>query len=155
MTTRFDFRSGRPLSLDHLAHGRLWLGLGAVLVASVVVGSLVRASDAPGFLMVNDKVTHLCAYATLMAWFAQLFRHDLTRLLLAAGFVALGLAMELLQGMVPSRQGDVFDMLANTSGVLLAWSLSYTRFGELLPTLERTLLRTRDAARGRPEGRSG
>ena len=139
--TRFDFRSGRPFALDHLVHGRLWLGLGAVLIALVVVGSLTSVPAPVEGVMSNDKLVHLFVYATLMAWFAQLFRHDLTRLLLGLGFVALGALMEFVQGMVPARQFDVVDMVANTSGVLLAWALSYTRLGELLPAFERLLAR--------------
>jgi len=78
-----------------------------------------------------------------MGWFSQLFRHDLTRLLLAFGFTALGIGMEFLQGMVPHRQFDGVDMLANTSGVLLAWALAYTCVGNALPAIERPLIRLR------------
>jgi len=138
--TPFDFRSGRLLALDHLAHGRLWLGLGALLVALVMVGSLISVPAPVGRVMAHDKLVHLIAYATLMAWFSQLFRHDLTRLLLGLGFIVLGILMELLQGMVPSRRFEFVDMVANSSGVLLAWALSYTRLGELLPAFERRVM---------------
>ena len=144
--TRFDFRGGRPLALDHLVHGRFWLGLGTLLIALVVLGSLISVPKPVGAAMAHDKLVHLFAYAILMAWFAQLFRHDLTRLLLGLGFVALGVLMECLQGMVPARQFDVIDMIANTSGVLLAWALSYTRMGNLLAAFERRFLRRRSSA---------
>ena len=144
--TRFDFRSGRPLALDHLVHGRFWLGLGTLLIALVVLGSLISVPKPVGAAMAHDKLVHLGVYAILMAWFAQLFRHDLTRLLLGLGFVALGVLMECLQGMVPARQFDVIDMIANTSGVLLAWALSYTWMGNLLAAFERRFLRPRSNA---------
>jgi len=133
---RFDFLADRPLATDHLRYGPLWAALGAALVALVVFGSLSGAPNA-GPIALNDKLVHLGVYATLMAWFAQLFRHDLTRLLCGLCFVALGIAMEYLQGLIPTRQFELADMVANTSGVLLAWALSYTRFGNLLAAFER------------------
>lgn len=41
-----------------------------------------------------------------------------TRLAYAAGFVAMGIAMEFLQGMTGYRTFELLDMLANTIGVL-------------------------------------
>ena len=131
-----DSRPPRPFAFDHLRHGWLWFGLGMVMVALVVVGSLTSLSNAGG-VMLHDKVLHMGAYAALMSWFAQLFRHERTRLLLALGFIVLGIAMEVLQGLVPSRRSDLLDIVANTSGVVLAWALSYTRIGEILPAIER------------------
>lgn len=136
----FDFTPHRLFAMDPLRWKALWLALGAVLVATVVIASLIDLGPVGG-VMLHDKLVHLCVYAVLMGWFAQLFRHDLTRLLLALGFVALGIGIEFLQGLVPRRQFEQLDMLANTSGVLLAWALAYTRFGELLPALERALAR--------------
>lgn len=136
------FRTGRPLALDHLRYRGLWLGVGVLLVCAVTGGSLISVPPPVSAILLQDKLVHLLAYTALMLWFAQLFRHDLTRLLLALGFVALGVGIEYLQGMVPSRQFDVFDMVANGSGVLLAWALSYTWVGRLLPAMERLLERS-------------
>jgi len=137
--TRFDFRSDRLFSLGHLRHGGLWLALGAALILMVVTGSLVSLPKPAAGLMMHDKLLHLAAYAAMMSWFAQLFRHDLTRLLLVIVFVTLGVLVECLQGLTPARQFDVVDMVANTSGVLLAWALAYTRLGDILPSIERRL----------------
>jgi len=98
--------------------------------------------------MLHDKVAHLIAYAGLMGWFVQIFRHDLTRLVLLLGFVTLGIGVEFVQGMVPSRQFEVLDMIANTSGALLAWALAYTRVGQILPAVERLWLRLFTAPAG-------
>jgi len=133
----FDFRAPRPLATDHLRWGYLWIGLGCLLVALIVFLSLIAVPAAVSPFVLHDKVMHLCAYAAMMGWFAQIFRHDLTRLLLAAGFATLGIGVEFLQALVPARQFEVFDMLANSSGVLLAWALSYTRFGRVFSGLER------------------
>ena len=79
---------------------------------------------------------HVFAYACLMGWFSQLYRHDLTRLLLAIAFVVMGITIEFLQAMTPTRQFEVLDMIANSSGVLLAWALAYTWVGTLLSKFE-------------------
>ena len=71
-----------------------------------------------------------------MGWFAQLFKHDFTRIVLLLGLIGFGVGIELLQALTPSRQFDVIDMVANASGVLLAWSLSYTFFGDILERFE-------------------
>lgn len=139
---KFDFRAERPLAIDPLRWGYLWIGAGLLLVGLVVFLSLIAVPQAVTPFVLHDKVMHLCAYAAMMGWFAQIFRHDLTRLLLAIGFAALGIGVEVLQALVPARQYEVVDMLANTSGVLLAWALSYTRFGNLLAGFEAWVARS-------------
>jgi VanZ family protein len=66
----------------------------------------------------GDKLGHFVAYGWLMFWFAQLYAR---RLPWAAGFVALGIALEFLQGALGYRTFDALDMVANTLGVLLGW----------------------------------
>jgi len=129
--------------MDHLRLKALWFSLGVLLVSLVVVLSLVSLGPIVAGVTFNDKVAHVVIYAALMGWFSQLFRHDLTRLLLALGFTALGIGVEFLQGMVPHRQFELLDMLANSSGVLLAWALAYTRVGNTLPAIERRLMALR------------
>ena len=132
----FDLTAPRPLATDHLRLAPLWLAIGAAMVCAVVAASLVSIPASATF-MLHDKAVHLCVYAGLTGWFAQVFRHDGTRLLLVLGFAALGVGVEFLQGMVPGRRFEVPDMIANASGALLAWALSYTRIGRVLPAVER------------------
>ena len=66
----------------------------------------------------SDKLGHLLAYGALMFWFAQLYRE---RIFHAAGFIAMGAALELLQGWGGTRSFELLDMLANAAGVLLGW----------------------------------
>ena len=67
----------------------------------------------------GDKLGHFGSYALLMFWFAQLYR---VRIFYAIGFVAMGVALELLQGQLGYRSADVLDMGANALGVLLGWA---------------------------------
>ena len=70
----------------------------------------------------GDKFGHMASYLLLMFWFAQLYVEARTRVAYAVAFVAMGVALELLQGQVPSRVTDMADMGANAIGVLLGWA---------------------------------
>jgi VanZ family protein len=67
----------------------------------------------------GDKLGHFAAYGLLMFWFAQLYR---VRVFYAIGFIAMGVGLEFLQGHLGYRTSEVFDMYANTLGVLLGWA---------------------------------
>jgi VanZ family protein len=78
----------------------------------------------------GDKLGHLFGYGVLMFWFAQLYAR---RLGYAAGFIALGIALEVLQGRLGYRSLEGLDMLANTAGVLLGWGAARLRGKRLSP----------------------
>lgn len=124
------------LRVEHLRFRRLWLGIGLLMVLAVMVGSVISVPPTLKTFMVQDKVLHTVAYACMMAWFTQIYRHDLTRLMLGIALVLMGIFIEFVQGMVPARDLDGLDMIANTSGVLLAWALAYTWVGNTLAKLE-------------------
>lgn len=143
----FDFTPVHLLRPAPQHFSRLWLLLGALLVAVVIYVSVLPVPEVAMGVMSHDKLIHLSVYLLLMSWFAQIYRHDLTRLLLAVALVVMGIGIEFWQGTTPSRLFDPFDMLANTCGVILAWALAYTPFGSLLQSFDRWLavsLRTAD-----------
>jgi len=111
------------------------------MVATIFIMSLIDLSTPVVEFLWSDKVLHGVAYAGLMGWFAQIFRHDLTRLLLGLSFVTLGISIEFLQALTPTRQFDLLDMIANTSGIVLAWALSYTFLGTVLERFESLFVR--------------
>jgi VanZ family protein len=67
----------------------------------------------------GDKLGHFAAYGWLMLWFGFLYAK---RLPYAAGFIAMGIGLEILQGALGYRTYEVLDMAANTLGVLLGWA---------------------------------
>lgn len=70
-------------------------------------------------LGLSDKAVHLAGYAAMSALAAG-FCHVPSRvLLLAAGTVAAGAALEGAQYLLPYRSFELLDMLANTAGALL------------------------------------
>ena len=70
----------------------------------------------------GDKAGHLAAYGLLMFWFAQLYIARASRMAHAAVFVAMGVGLEFLQGVLGYRTYDVADMAANAIGVALGWA---------------------------------
>lgn len=134
------------MEIRHLRFRGLWISVGVMLLLAVAISSIITIPAPLRAVMLQDKVAHTFAYASLMGWFSQIYRHDLTRLILAVGLVAMGVGIEFIQGMTATRQFDVLDMVANTSGVALAWALAYTWVGSILAWLEslfcRAVLRT-------------
>ena len=128
------------LSVTHLRYTGFWLLIGFSLIAGISFMSLISIPAPVKQFLLNDKLMHVAVYGCLMGWFAQIFRHDLTRLMLGILFVSMGVLIEYIQGMVPHRQFEVLDMIANTSGVVLAWALAYTWMGGLLEWFEKSFL---------------
>lgn len=54
--------------------------------------------------------------------FCQIYDQSRTRLVYAAGFIAMGVALEYAQRMTGYRNFDVLDMLADAVGVALGWA---------------------------------
>lgn len=109
-----------------------WLALGWLLVVAVCWLSLTPSPMDSGIDQ-GDKVGHLLAYLSLMAWWGQLDTRT-NRLLLL--FLLMGMALEGLQGLTPQREPSLLDMLANASGALLGWLTSRT-WPDWLARLER------------------
>jgi VanZ family protein len=101
-----------------LARRNTWLTLGWGLVLAVVYLSLTPKPPSTDMIYFGDKIGHFLAYATLMGWWSQI---DSRHCRLALSFMLLGLALEIAQSFTDTRQGDVFDMAANSFGLGLGW----------------------------------
>jgi len=97
------------------------LGLGWAWAATIVWLSLTPSPPKVD-VEYSDKLGHLAAYALLMFWFTRLYARAAVRIAYALLFVAMGIALEFLQGQLGYRTHEVADMLANTLGVLLGWA---------------------------------
>jgi VanZ family protein len=100
---------------------RVWVAAGWAWAAAIVWLSLTPAPPDID-IAYGDKLGHFAAYGLLMFWFSQLYDKRKTRIAYAAGFVAMGIALEFIQGALGYRTYEVFDMYANTLGVLLGWA---------------------------------
>jgi VanZ family protein len=99
----------------------LAVALGWLLVAAIIWLSLTPSPPSldMGFDQA-DKLEHFFAYGSLMFWFAQLYVRNPVRLAYAAGFVALGIALEFIQAHV-GRDFELADMAADAAGVAIGW----------------------------------
>lgn len=125
---------------------RLWLAIGWGLVLAVIWVSLTPKPPDVG-IRINDKLSHLAAYAVLMGWFCQLYWQRSARLRNGLLLVAMGIALEVLQGLGQHRMFEYADMLANTLGVVAGGVLARGPLARLLLRLE-ALLPQRDRADG-------
>jgi len=112
----------------------LWLIIGYAMVAFVVYSSLESAPIEVINFEGSDKVMHMTAYFGLMGWFLQIYHARKAQIILACAFIAI------LQGLGGVRFFEFYDMLANSTGVLLAWSLVKTPFPQLLQYIESKVL---------------
>ena len=71
----------------------------------------------------SDKLSHFVAYFVLMWWFAQILPQSLY-FSLALKCIGLGIGMEIAQAFTEGRYSEFADVLANSAGVLVAWSVS-------------------------------
>ncbi len=99
-----------------------WLTLGWMLILLVFYASLFPVPQPKTDFNHMDKVHHFISYAVLMLWFSQLYRGKQRTLLLVA-LIAMGILIEFIQPYT-GRMFDPLDMLANSSGALVAWLLS-------------------------------
>ena len=92
------------------------------MVAGVWAGSLMPGRAVPTFA-VGDKILHAAAYFLLMAWFSGLFQRE-RQLTVAAVLLAMGFALDGMQGALSTRSFDLMDVVANAGGILLGLILA-------------------------------
>ena len=97
--------------------------LGWLMVAAIIWLSLTPSPPALDVAF-GDKLGHFAAYGSLMFWFCQLYARRITRVAYAAAFVAMGIALEFVQGATGYRSFELLDMAANTVGVLIGWGIA-------------------------------
>ena len=118
----------------------LWLGIGYLLIALVILLSLTSQPVFIGLpFAYEDKVYHTFAYFALMAWFAQIYHGRLQRNITAVFLISLGLLLEYLQSLNPARYAEYGDMLANTTGVALGYALALSKAKNILVGIEKLI----------------
>ncbi|MCW8900123.1 MAG: VanZ family protein [Gammaproteobacteria bacterium] len=119
---------------------KLWLCIGWLLILLLCYFSLTLNPPKIDIKFEYlDKLEHMFSYFVLMSWFAQLYHSKLTRVYYALFFIALGITLEVLQGLGGIRYFEYADMLANTTGVVIACLVTKNRGKDLLFMLERRI----------------
>lgn len=114
----------------------LWLVLGWALVLGIIWLSLTPTPiEVP--MAEGDKLGHILAYGALMVWFSSVYEGRILRVYLAIGFVAMGIALEFVQGWTGFRTFDVADMAASAVGVLAGWACAPPRTPNFLRRMEK------------------
>ena len=122
-----------------LSRRTLILILWAILIASVVIGSMLPAASPVmigiGRLQINDKVMHFCAYLSLSLLPVIGLRERRKGLLAGLSMFLVGILMEAGQHFSPGRAVEFRDLIANGAGVACGVLLAFlirTRLGRLL-----------------------
>lgn len=118
----------------------LWLAIGYALVMLVVFLSLTSNPVSLEIeLPYQDKFFHALAYFVLMAWFAQIYHDKFQRNMIALVFIFMGVTLEYLQGFDPNRYFEYADMVANSVGVALGFTVALTGAKNILLKLEKVI----------------
>lgn len=122
-----------PPAMKPLRHARAWLALWWLAIAAVVVVCLMPPPPLPPLPRNSDKVQHLLGYFALAAAAVQIYRRGATLWLVGLGLVAMGVAIEVLQGtLTASRAQDPLDAVANAIGVVCGLGTAFTPVHDLL-----------------------
>jgi len=95
---------------------RLLRAIGWLLLLVVGVLSLINLRNSPADDFLWDKLNHAIAYAAIAGWWAALLPGRRWRA--AAIALTFGLAVELMQAVLPYRDFELADMAANAVGVV-------------------------------------
>jgi VanZ family protein len=116
----------------------LWLGIGYALVVLVVFLSLTSSPvELELVFPYQDKLFHVIAYFTLMAWFSQIYHDKFQRNMIAVVFVFMGVTLEYLQSFDANRYSEFADIVANITGVALGLALALTGAKNILLRVEK------------------
>jgi VanZ family protein len=118
----------------NLKYRRAWQTASWVLLGIVTYLSLMPAPPAPFTFNSADKLEHSIAYLALALCFCQSHTHPLRWMGL---LIAWGIGIEYAQGWTGYRYFDIWDMVANGTGVLLGGFLTRkTVLGNLFVGIE-------------------
>lgn len=100
---------------------RMGIAAGWAWAAAIVWLSLTPSQPEVD-LAHGDKIGHFVAYGGLMFWFSQFYPERRARIVIALALIAMGIALEFVQGELGYRTYDLVDIGANSLGVLLGWA---------------------------------
>jgi VanZ family protein len=117
-----------------------WIIIGWVGVVAVTVLALIPSPPRLVPVEQGDKVEHVLAFGSLMYWFAQVYLQRRSRLAAAGLLMALGVAIEFLQGETGYRSFEYADMGAECVGIFIGWLLAPPRLPNLYAWSEHLIL---------------
>ena len=110
--------------------GLAWFGVALALILSLWPGG------APVPFHLWDKLEHAIGYLFLTLWFMGLYP-KIRYPQLAVGAFLLGIGIELLQTLTPTRSMELGDAAADALGIGLAWLIAWAGLGGWALRVER------------------
>ncbi|WP_272150529.1 VanZ family protein [Tenacibaculum aiptasiae] len=100
------------------------------VTTSIAILSLIKIGPQPIQINNLDKYEHLIAYFVLsFFWLLALRKTKINDLIIVFACVLYGIIIEALQVTMTSyRSGDVLDIIANTTGILIAYIIYFLFF---------------------------
>jgi len=102
----------------------LMLIIGWSALAAIIVLSLISVSAPSLDIPQQDKWHHLIAYGGLMFWFALIYHDIKSRITFLVLFFTVSGGLEIIQSLLPHRQGDWIDLIANLTGLIIGLLIS-------------------------------
>lgn len=100
---------------------RIIYAFGSLFIVGLIGwGALNAVPPIPKIFPEQDKLEHICAFGALTLWLSALLGPKRIALYGGLAFLA-AVALEVAQGLLsPTRSGDFPDLIASTTGILLA-----------------------------------
>ena len=118
---------------------QLWLVIGALLASAILILCLIPPSNKISSIEGLDKVEHALAFLALTAWFAALIERR-GYWALSIMLLGLGVGIEIAQYLMAlGRSAEIFDVIADTVGIILGVILSLSIHESWLQRIERWL----------------
>lgn len=119
-----------------LRYRKAWLSGAWGLVALVIYLSLMPAPPQVLTFDWSDKFEHGLAYTSMSWCFCQLYRTGAQRIRVVVALIAMGIVIEILQGLSGYRFFEYADILANSVGVWAGFLLARTALGRAFIGIE-------------------
>ena len=122
---------------------RGWVALGGAIMLWILWMALRPDPGVALDFPYGDKLLHATTFTCLMGWWGNVYRERHARGWAAWGCLAFGIFIEFAQWLCPPRDADVFDVLADGIGILLALLLLRTALANVLASVESWSMRWR------------
>lgn len=121
---------------------RVWLALGFVGCGVLLYACLMPHPPQVGSIPHFDKLEHFLAYVVLGAWFAEILSDR--RWWVFIGLTVFGLLIEVAQSMTTYRSPNVWDLVADVSGIVAGMTLAWLGAMRWLDYIDRHALPKRN-----------
>ncbi|WP_440068761.1 VanZ family protein [Tenacibaculum discolor] len=112
-----------PKHIKNLLKDKLIIIIAILITISIAIISLIKLGKAPIHINHIDKLEHTFAYFVLsLVWLVALRTTKINKYIIVFCCFFYGIIIEVLQATTTSyRSGEILDIMANTTGILIAF----------------------------------